>query len=265
MKVRFRKRLGWALVALTVLGGIWGSIQPLPYVILSPGPAFNVLGIADGREVLQVLPPVDSEPPGEIHLLTVSELGSPESSPNFWDLVLAFLSEDQAIYPMDLFFPNGETVDKLNANGKKQFDQSKAASLAAASMVLPIGTLDEHRVKFDVADVGGPSGGMMFALGIYDKLTPGQLTGGHDIAGTGTIDGAGVVGPIGGIQQKMFGAKNAGAKFFLAPAENCSEVVGHIPAGLRVFKVTNFKDALTAVEEIGAGDDLSALPTCTTK
>jgi PDZ domain-containing protein len=120
-------------------------------------------------------------------------------------------------------------------------------------------------VKLQLADVGGPSGGMMFALGIYDKLTPGQLTGGHDIAGTGTIDGDGAVGPIGGIQQKMFGAKNAGAKFFLAPAENCSEVVGHIPPGLQVFKVTNFKDALTAVEEIGAGDDLSALPTCTTK
>ena len=121
------------------------------------------------------------------------------------------------------------------------------------------------QVKLELADVGGPSGGMMFALGIYDKLTPGQLTGGHDIAGTGTIDGAGVVGPIGGIQQKMFGAKNAGAQFFLAPNDNCSEVVGHIPAGLKVFKVTNFKDALTAVEAIGTGSDLSALPTCNTK
>lgn len=121
------------------------------------------------------------------------------------------------------------------------------------------------KVKLKLADVGGPSGGMMFALGIYDKLTPGQLTGGKDIAGTGTIDGAGVVGPIGGIQQKMFGARKAGAQFFLAPKDNCSEVVGHIPTGLRVFKVTNFKDALTAVESIGSGADLSALPTCTTK
>jgi PDZ domain-containing protein len=121
------------------------------------------------------------------------------------------------------------------------------------------------KVKLELADVGGPSGGMMFALGIYDKLTPGQLTGGKDIAGTGTIDGAGVVGPIGGIQQKMFGARKAGAQFFLAPKDNCSEVVGHIPTGLRVFKVTNFKDALTAVESIGSGADLSALPTCTTK
>jgi PDZ domain-containing protein len=91
------------------------------------------------------------------------------------------------------------------------------------------------------------------------------LTGGKDIAGTGTIDGAGVVGPIGGIQQKMFGAKKAGAQYFLAPKENCAEVVGHIPSGLKVFKVTNFTDALNAVEEIGRGADLSALPTCETK
>ena len=121
------------------------------------------------------------------------------------------------------------------------------------------------QVKLQLADVGGPSGGMMFALGIYDKLTPGSLTGGNSIAGTGTIDGAGLVGPIGGIQQKMFGAQRAGAKFFLAPKDNCSEVVGHEPTGMQIFKVTTFKDALTAVEKIGKGDDLSSLPTCTTK
>lgn len=121
------------------------------------------------------------------------------------------------------------------------------------------------KINLELADVGGPSGGMMFALGIYDKLTPGQLTGGKDIAGTGTIDGAGLVGPIGGIQQKMFGAKQAGAQYFLAPKDNCSEVLGHIPAGLQVFKVNDFKDALNTVEEIGRGADLSNLPTCTTK
>ena len=121
------------------------------------------------------------------------------------------------------------------------------------------------KINLQLADVGGPSGGMMFALGIYDKLTPGELTGGKSIAGTGTIDGSGVVGPIGGIQQKMFGAQQAGAKFFLAPKENCGEVVGHIPAGLQVFRVTNFTEALTAVEKIGKGENLSSLPSCTTK
>jgi len=129
---------------------------------------------------------------------------------------------------------------------------------------LLVGYKYEFPVKVDLklADVGGPSGGMMFALGIYDKLTPGSLTGGKYIAGTGTLDGSGRVGPIGGIQQKMYGAADAGAKYFLAPVENCDEVVGHIPAGLSVYKVTNFDDALKTVEKIGMGKDLSALSTC---
>lgn len=121
------------------------------------------------------------------------------------------------------------------------------------------------KIDLQLADVGGPSGGMMFALGIYDKLTPGSLTGGKYIAGTGTIDGSGLVGPIGGIQQKMFGARKAGAEFFLAPKDNCSELVGHIPADLQVLKVTTFADALTAVEKIGKGESLSSLPNCNTK
>ena len=69
-----------------------------------------------------------------------------------------------------------------------------------------------------VADIGGPSAGLMFSLGIYDTLTPGSLTGGANVAGTGEIDGAGRVGPIGGIQQKIAGAREAGAELFLVPA-----------------------------------------------
>ncbi|MFM7030669.1 MAG: PDZ domain-containing protein [Micrococcales bacterium] len=118
-------------------------------------------------------------------------------------------------------------------------------------------------VKLSLSNVGGPSGGMMFALGIYDKLTPGSLTGGEIIAGTGTIDDNGVVGEIGGIRQKMFGAVRGGAKFFLAPKGNCNEVVGHVPNGLQVVKVSNFSQALAAVKQIGTRHNVSGLPTCT--
>jgi PDZ domain-containing protein len=117
-------------------------------------------------------------------------------------------------------------------------------------------------VTIQLNNVGGPSAGMMFALGIIDKLTPESLTGGEDIAGTGTIDPAGTVGPIGGIQQKMFGAKGAGAKWFLAPASNCGEVTGHIPGGLRVFSVKTLDDAVTALDAINSGTGLDSLPTC---
>jgi PDZ domain-containing protein len=108
-------------------------------------------------------------------------------------------------------------------------------------------------VRIQLENVGGPSAGMMFALGIYDKLTPGELTGGEHIAGTGTIAADGEVGAIGGIVQKMYGAEGAGADWFLAPAANCAEVVGHVPAGLEVFAVATLDDSIAAVEGIADG------------
>ncbi|WP_375383896.1 PDZ domain-containing protein [uncultured Microbacterium sp.] len=117
-------------------------------------------------------------------------------------------------------------------------------------------------VTIQLNNVGGPSAGMMFALGIIDTLTPGELNGGQNVAGTGTITADGTVGPIGGIQQKLWGAKDAGAAWFLAPESNCDEVVGHIPPGLRVFSVATLSDSMKALEAISSGGDLDALPTC---
>jgi PDZ domain-containing protein len=118
-------------------------------------------------------------------------------------------------------------------------------------------------VTIQLNNVGGPSAGMMFALGIIDTLTPGELNGGEQVAGTGTISAGGEVGPIGGIRQKLWGAKDAGAEWFLAPAANCDEVVGHVPDGLQVFSVEDLDDALAALEAVRDGTDLDALPTCT--
>jgi PDZ domain-containing protein len=118
-------------------------------------------------------------------------------------------------------------------------------------------------VQIELPNVGGPSAGMMFALGIYDKLTPGALTGGEKIAGTGTIDADGVVGPIGGIRQKLYGARDAGATWFLAPKANCKEVAGHVPDGIRVVSVATLDDSLDALQAISSGSGTSGLPTCT--
>jgi PDZ domain-containing protein len=117
-------------------------------------------------------------------------------------------------------------------------------------------------VKIQLNDIGGPSAGMMFALGIIDKMSPGDLTGGQHIAGTGTIDEQGQVGAIGGIRQKLYGARDAGATWFLAPSANCNEVVGHVPNGIRVFSVSTLSDSLKVLETIRDGGDLDALPTC---
>lgn len=117
------------------------------------------------------------------------------------------------------------------------------------------------KVDVNPGDVGGPSAGAMFTLAIYDKITPGALTGGRKIAGTGTIAEDGTIGPIGGIRQKMIGAKNIGATFFLAPVSDCSEARGHVPSGLTVVRVGTFSESLNAVKRIGTGK-AAGLPTC---
>lgn len=108
-------------------------------------------------------------------------------------------------------------------------------------------------VKFSLDNVGGPSAGLMFTLGIIDKLEPEDLTGGKIIAGTGTIDDDGNVGAIGGIPQKMVAAYHAGARIMLAPAANCEEALHHPVKGLELVKVTTIDDALAALEQIRNG------------
>jgi Lon-like protease len=107
--------------------------------------------------------------------------------------------------------------------------------------------------------IGGPSAGLMFALGIMDKVGTADLTHGRFIAGTGTIDQGGTVGPIGGIQLKMIAARKAGATVFLAPAGNCADVRGAIPGGLQVIKVTKLHDAVQDLHALAAG---TAVPHC---
>ncbi|MDT0166494.1 S16 family serine protease [Actinotalea sp. AC32] len=116
-------------------------------------------------------------------------------------------------------------------------------------------------VQIQIENIGGPSAGMMFALGIVDRLTEADETGGLTVAGTGTMDSSGEVGPIGGIRQKLVGALRDGATWFLAPEDNCGEVVGHVPDGLRVVSVSTLAEARDALEAIGAGDGAD-LPSC---
>ncbi|TWG13078.1 PDZ domain-containing protein [Micromonospora palomenae] len=122
-----------------------------------------------------------------------------------------------------------------------------------------VGLVPEQRqphpftLKIDLANIGGPSAGLMFALGIVDKLEPADLTGGKIIAGTGTIDDEGRVGPIGGIAQKLVGAKKAGAKVFLVPADNCAEAVRNPQPDLPLIRVGSLDEALTALETLRSG------------
>ncbi|TYP89958.1 YlbL family protein [Blastococcus xanthinilyticus] len=140
--------------------------------------------------------------------------------------------------------PGSTTVTTRSADGRD-------------GSLLGISVLDQPAAPFDVdiqvADVGGPSAGLMLTLGILDLVGDEDLTGGAVIAGTGTIDLDGNVGPIGGIPLKMLAARDIGAELFLVPAGNCAEALAAPDAGVPMAKVATLDDAVAALADLRAG------------
>ena len=149
------------------------------------------------------------------------------------------------------------TVDYTRAGkaGSAQITTKAIGSDDTPRLGIEIATKQPHPfdVKIDLDKIGGPSAGLMFTLGIMDKLQPEDMTGGKIIAGTGTIDDAGNVGPIGGIPQKLVGAKSAGAQLFLVPKDNCAEALKNTVKGLPMAEVATVDDALTALKTFNSG------------
>ena len=187
--------------------------------------------------------------------------------------------DDEIITVNGVHVPGVQTLrDLLKANGagKPATIGIIRAGVASTVQITPeksgptvivgIGAGMHYTFPFDVMiqlnNVGGPSAGQMFALGIIDKLTQGKLNGGDHVAGTGTIDNEGNVGAIGGIRQKMYAAKDAGNSWFLAPRSNCDEVTGHIPSGLRVFAIKTLDDSLAVMKAINSHSSTAGLPSC---
>lgn len=344
---RRRRTFGRAFLFIGILLVSAIAIMPSPYVIERPGVVVNTLGTDEIAPIVQVSGKTYPTS-GQLNLLTVSLVGSPEQTPSWFEIAQAWIDPAQTILPLDEVFPPNQSVEQSDAESKAMMEESQQDAIAAAlnglgysvprhlyvsevfkqtpaagrlvakdfiqkangkivdsletlraeiqangakPMVLEVlrsgaiekveltPYLDEKtyrlgvmtgytydfpvKVKIRTGDIGGPSGGMMFALAITDILTPGKMTGGLNISGTGTIDVNGNVGPIGGIQQKMYAALRAGSKLFLAPSTNCDEVVGHIPDGLSVIKVSTLAEAKSVVTKLAAGTSPASLPTCT--
>lgn len=118
---------------------------------------------------------------------------------------------------------------------------------------------DPYGIEIDTEalDIGGPSAGLIFALGIVDRVTEGDLTDGKVIAGTGEIDPEGNVGGIGGIQQKVTASVELGAEVFLAPASNCSDAVTVPHEDMTIVRVETLADAVSALESLAAGGEVT--------
>ncbi|WP_374929080.1 PDZ domain-containing protein [Kytococcus sedentarius] len=216
--------------------------------------ALRAAGIEVAEEVVvaQVMPDAPAEGVLEVEdvILTVDGVKA-----------TALEAVQQAIQSVE---PGDEVSMRVERGGSAKTVKVPTTELEGRTVVgVGLATMAESDVDVAVhaGAIGGPSAGMMLALGIYDKLTPGPLTGGEDIAGTGTISTDGRVGPIDGIPQKMDGAREAGATWFLAPDDNCEQVLGNVPDGMTHVAVTDFPEALAAVEAIAAGDT-DDLETC---
>lgn len=154
----------------------------------------------------------------------------------------------------------GEPIELTVSRGGDQLDV-QVPTYQEADGEYYVGILLGNEFEFPVSaeiqleDVGGPSAGLMFALGLIDTMTEDSMTGNQHWAGTGTVDPDGTVGPIGGAPLKLVGAEDQGAEHFLAPRDNCDELEGRIPRGLDVYGVETVDEAVAVVEAVRDGDE----------
>ena len=160
----------------------------------------------------------------------------------------------------------GEAIPFVVRRGKKQVSVEVTPKMDGGDLrvgITPgVGFDFPYQVRVNIADnIGGPSAGLMMSMAIFDTLTPGSMTDGADIAGTGTITPDGTVGPIGGIQQKIAAARDAGAELFFVPADNCDGIGGVDPGEMRLAKATTMHRAVETLSDWVTDHD-APLPTC---
>ncbi|GGP49059.1 S16 family serine protease [Streptomyces griseoincarnatus] len=244
-----------ALLATAVLA-------PLPFSVAQPGLTADVLGENKGQQVITVSGAPVRETTGQLRMTTI-EATSPDTRVSLPQVIDSWFSTDEAVMPRDAVYPSGDDVQEIEQFNRKQMKESQDEATRAALTYL--GRENQGiDVTLKLADVGGPSAGLLFSLGIVDKLdgdgSGGDLTGGRVVAGTGTIDAEGRVGAVGGVPLKTQAAKRDGATVFLVPRDECAEAKAELPQGLRLVPVTTLEgavDALVALEK-GAGE----VPAC---
>ncbi|WP_407288264.1 hypothetical protein [Streptomyces sp. BP-8] len=257
---RVRARvLALSAVPLVVLLAVVG-LAPLPYSVARPGQTTDVLGSDRGGEVISISGASVRETSGQLRMAAIQATG-PQVAVRVGEVIDGWSRTDRAVMPKDAVFPAGLSDAEIARHNLADMKSSQHAATAAALALLG---KDPGRVKVKLAldGVGGPSAGLMFSLGIVDKLdgdgSGGDLTGGRSIAGTGTIDADGTVGAVGGAALKTQAARRDGASVFLVPKAECAQV-RPAPAGLRLVPVTTLKGAVQALRALAKG---GAVPSC---
>jgi len=256
-------------VALLVVA----ASAPLPFALAQPGVTADVLGENRGKEVVTVTKGAAAGGRGGADsgklLMTTIAATPPGATVRLPDVAQAWFATDRAAMPASAVYPGGGSTRQIERQNAREMTASQNAAVKAALRQLHRSPEDVH-VRLRLADVGGPSAGLLFSLGIVDKLGGGTgsggngsggtrtggtggLTGGRTIAGTGTIDARGNVGAVGGVPLKTQAAQRDGARYFLLPKAECAEAKGTLPKGLRLIPVTSLDDALSALKALRGG------------
>ncbi|MFG2295302.1 PDZ domain-containing protein [Streptomyces sp. NPDC048603] len=236
------------------------AFAPLPFVLAQPGLTADVLGSKDGKSVITITGAPTHETRGQLRMTTIVATG-PSQDVSLPDLVDNWFRTDRAVMPKEAVYPTGGSDKEIEKHNLEQMAKSQSTATEAALGYLK---KDPKQVKVDLnlADVGGPSAGLLFSLGIVDKLDgdgSGDLTGGRTIAGTGTITADGKVGPVGGVALKTQAAARDGATVFLVPEAECSDARSELPEGLQLIPVTSLSGAVSALRELNKG---GSVPSC---
>jgi PDZ domain-containing protein len=236
---------------------------PTAFSIETPGPTLNVLGKSGKKDVIQITGVQTHRDTGKLLMTTVNINGIPGQPALVAETLWGWADPSAAVLPREVFFPPTQSGQQFDHEQQKEMTgaQSSAAGQAADFLRKKGYRISASDIHVTAGDIGGPSAGLMFTLGIIDKVTPQAETGGQVIAGTGTIGAHGKVGVIGGVTKKMLAARRDGAHWFFVPAGNCAEAVGHVPAGLRDIRVSSLSQAYHDVELIGR-NQADRLPHC---
>ncbi|MET9350426.1 S16 family serine protease [Streptomyces termitum] len=247
------------VVALFAVAGL----APLPFALAQPGTTADVLGKDKGREVITITGAPVRPTTGQLRMTTILATG-PGTDVDLADVADAWFRTDRAVLPYANVYPPGKSDAEIEQRNLGQMKESQDdATLAALGFLKK--DPEQVKVELHLADVGGPSAGLMFALGIVDKLDGdgdgGDLTGGRTIAGTGTIAPDGTVGAVGGVALKTQAAARDGATVFLVPKDECSDALAERPKELTLVPVATLSDAVGSLRALEQGR-ASEVPSC---
>ncbi|MFF3889506.1 S16 family serine protease [Streptomyces sp. NPDC001914] len=251
-----------AVCALPVVALLATAVfAPLPFSLAQPGLTANVLGENKGEAVITITGAPTRNTSGQLRMTTIEATG-PDASVSLGDVLSAWFAADKAVMPRDSVYPSGGSVKEIERHNANEMKESQDSATEAA-----LGYLHEKgdvKVTLKLADVGGPSAGLLFSLGIIDKLdgdgSGGDLTGGRVVAGTGTIDADGKVGAVGGVSLKTQAARRDGATVFLVPKAECSDAKAELPKGLRLIPVTDLDGAVNSL--VALEKNKGSVPSC---